>query len=295
MVDRLVNSEANARRINNVEKCFGASGQPLAIHGRVLVGEGVLTKLCRKKPKPRQFFLFNDILVYGNIVINKKKYNKQHTLPLEGVQLLAIEDDEVLKHGWQIISQKKSFAVYAATATEKAEWMAHINKCITDLLSKTGKQPSTEHAAVWIPDNEASLCMLCRKTKFTTLNRRHHCRKCGGVVCGDCSTKRFLLPQQSSKPLRVCDKCYSELTNEVNSRDIVKSSNKEKRPTRPPPPKATANKKEQHRVDSGSSGEESDDDGDQTDDLEVETQPTFYKENGQQDINGKMDEEEVSI
>ena len=41
--------------------------------GRVLVGEGVLTKLCRKKPKPRQFFLFNDTLVYGNIVINKKK------------------------------------------------------------------------------------------------------------------------------------------------------------------------------------------------------------------------------
>lgn len=29
--------------------------------------------MCRKKPKPRQFFLFNDILVYGNIVMNKKK------------------------------------------------------------------------------------------------------------------------------------------------------------------------------------------------------------------------------
>lgn len=41
--------------------------------GRVLVGEGVLTKMCRKKPKARQFFLFNDILVYGNIIINKKK------------------------------------------------------------------------------------------------------------------------------------------------------------------------------------------------------------------------------
>ena len=53
--------------------------------GRVLVGEGVLTKACRKKPKPRQFFLFNDLLVYGNIIINKKKYNKQHIIPLEEV------------------------------------------------------------------------------------------------------------------------------------------------------------------------------------------------------------------
>ena len=68
-----VNSEANSRRIAIVESCFGSSGQPLAVPGRVLVGEGVLTKMCRKKPKPRQFFLCNDILIYGNIVINKKK------------------------------------------------------------------------------------------------------------------------------------------------------------------------------------------------------------------------------
>ncbi len=43
----------------------------------------------------------------------------------------------VWKNGWQIISPKKSFAVFAATPTEKAEWMAHINKCITDLLANS--------------------------------------------------------------------------------------------------------------------------------------------------------------
>ncbi len=41
------------------------------------------------------------------------------------------------KNGWQLISPKKSFAVFAATPTEKAEWMAHINKCIVDLLAKS--------------------------------------------------------------------------------------------------------------------------------------------------------------
>ena len=85
MSNCLVNSEANARRIASVESCFGSAGQPLAVPGRVLVGEGVLTKACRKKPKPRQFFLFNDILVYGNIILQKKKYNKQHIIPLEEV------------------------------------------------------------------------------------------------------------------------------------------------------------------------------------------------------------------
>ncbi|EDO38501.1 predicted protein [Nematostella vectensis] len=215
MVDRLAHSEANKRRIQHVQSCFGSSGQPLWLENksRVLVGEGVLTKLCRKKPKPRQFFLFNDILVYGNIVINKKKYNKQHIIPLEEIKLLTLEDDGNLKNGWQIISTKKSFAVYAATATEKAEWMAHINKCIQDLLAKTGKKAGGVHAAVWVPDSEASTCMSCMKTKFTAINRRHHCRKCGAVVCGACSTKKFLLPAQSSKPLRVCNSCYNTLSN----------------------------------------------------------------------------------
>jgi hypothetical protein len=41
--------------------------------GRALVGEGILMKVCRKKPKQRAFFLFNDILVYGRVVINGRK------------------------------------------------------------------------------------------------------------------------------------------------------------------------------------------------------------------------------
>ncbi|CAG2177628.1 unnamed protein product, partial [Oppiella nova] len=114
MVDRLMNSEANARRIQNVENCFGISGVPLAIQGRVLVGEGILTKGCRKKLKPRQVFLFNDILVYGSIIINKKKYNRQHIIPLENVKLDDLEDEDNLRYGWQIKTPTKSFNVYAA-------------------------------------------------------------------------------------------------------------------------------------------------------------------------------------
>jgi len=211
MVDRLVNSEANARRIALVEGCFGSAGQPLGVPGRVLVGEGVLTKACRKKVKPRQFFLFNDLLVYGNIIINKKKYNTQHIIPLEEVKLKSLEDDGQFKNGWLICTRGKSFAVYAATATEKQEWMAHINKCIEDLLKKSGKKASDSHAAVWVPDSEANTCMHCKKVQFTLVNRRHHCRKCGMVCCNLCSSKRFLLPAQGSKPLRVCLSCYDEL------------------------------------------------------------------------------------
>ena len=59
----------------------------------IQLNSGILTKSCRKKLKPRQFFLFNDILVYGSIIINKKKYNRQHIIPLENVKLEDVHDD----------------------------------------------------------------------------------------------------------------------------------------------------------------------------------------------------------
>lgn len=274
-----MNSKANIRRIKNVEDCFGSSGIPLSKHGRVLVGEGVLTKICRKKPKPRKFFLFNDALVYGNIIINEKKYNKQHILPLEEVKILGLEDEEGLRNGWQIISPGKSFAVYAATGTEKAEWMAHIDKCICDLVAKTGKRSTKEHAAVWVPDSDAPCCMHCQKSKFTPINRRHHCRRCGLVVCGNCSSRKFLLPHILPKPIRVCDTCYDKLsTGAAKPTDQV--SPEEKAATM----SALKNKEgmsslsrteSENLAESGSSGDERSDDEDSG--STIGTEPTFYE------------------
>lgn len=40
------------------------------------------------------------------------------------------------------------------------------------LFLVAGKKASDNHAAVWVPDSEASTCMHCMKTKFTAINRR---------------------------------------------------------------------------------------------------------------------------
>ncbi|XP_006887889.1 PREDICTED: pleckstrin homology domain-containing family F member 1 [Elephantulus edwardii] len=211
MVDHLANTEINSQRIAAVESCFGASGQPLALPGRVLLGEGVLTKECRKKAKPRIFFLFNDILVYGSIVLSKRKYRSQHIIPLEEVTLEPLPETLEAKNRWMIKTTKKSFVVSAASLTERQEWISHIEECVRRQLLATGRQPSTEHAAPWIPDKATDICMRCTQTRFSALTRRHHCRQCGFVVCAECSRERFLLPRLSSKPLRVCSLCYRML------------------------------------------------------------------------------------
>ena len=38
----------------------------------------------------------------------------------------------------------------------------------------------------WERDSESDSCRVCEKT-FGVFRRRHHCRKCGRLVCGNCS------------------------------------------------------------------------------------------------------------
>lgn len=75
--------------------------------------------------------------------------------PIDNVDFLFPRTFIDTRNGWLIRTTAKSFAVYAATSTEKQEWMgkkrfsvscgeisiysllAHINKCIEDLLRKS--------------------------------------------------------------------------------------------------------------------------------------------------------------
>uniref|UniRef100_A0A0K0D1Q9 FYVE-type domain-containing protein n=1 Tax=Angiostrongylus cantonensis TaxID=6313 RepID=A0A0K0D1Q9_ANGCA len=51
----------------------------------------------------------------------------------------------------------------------------------------------------WIPDDDCAVCMLCN-SKFSLLNRRHHCRACGRVACGSCCKERAVLHYMKDDP-----------------------------------------------------------------------------------------------
>jgi len=57
----------------------------------------------------------------------------------------------------------------------------------------------------WVPDEEASHCFLCH-AEFGQVRRKHHCRLCGRITCGDCSQTRLRLQGYSEKQ-RICDEC----------------------------------------------------------------------------------------
>lgn len=45
----------------------------------------------------------------------------------------------------------------------------------------------------WQPDREVMYCPICF-VYFSLFNRKHHCRKCGRVVCNSCSPHRIVIP-----------------------------------------------------------------------------------------------------
>uniref|UniRef100_A0ABM5FA00 Zinc finger FYVE domain-containing protein 26 n=1 Tax=Pogona vitticeps TaxID=103695 RepID=A0ABM5FA00_9SAUR len=69
----------------------------------------------------------------------------------------------------------------------------------------------------WIPDEAEDTCMVCKTERFTMFNRRHHCRRCGRLVCNSCSTKKMVVEACWENPTRVCDQCYAYRNKESST------------------------------------------------------------------------------
>ncbi|KAG1147305.1 hypothetical protein G6F37_004977 [Rhizopus arrhizus] len=93
------------------------------------------------------------------------------------------------------------------------------SKSNADLV--TGLLPRSQR--VWELDRHAPECRRCHR-RFNFLVRRHHCRRCGQIVCDKCSSHRIKLPVEeliedpmvsssqypflASQTQRVCDACF---------------------------------------------------------------------------------------
>ncbi|CAI9087708.1 OLC1v1021851C1 [Oldenlandia corymbosa var. corymbosa] len=73
------------------------------------------------------------------------------------------------------------------------------------MLEKIGLPPKPSlRGNNWVAD--ASHCQGC-SSQFTFFNRKHHCRRCGGIFCNSCTLQRMVLRGQGDSPVRICEPC----------------------------------------------------------------------------------------
>eukprot|EP01130_Rhizamoeba_saxonica_P010181 TRINITY_DN4171_c0_g1_i1.p1 TRINITY_DN4171_c0_g1~~TRINITY_DN4171_c0_g1_i1.p1 ORF type:complete len:945 (+),score=215.29 TRINITY_DN4171_c0_g1_i1:19-2853(+) len=204
-VNRSVEEHENQMKLFEISKKFEDKVEIIS-PSRVFIMEGELTKVCRKDNQKRTVFLFNDILVYAAASAGSKKYKKARTIYLNNFLVKEIPDRDFIKDAIQISSYTKSFIVMANNPEEKEMWFRAMRSALRDLDAdnRIKKETSRILAPVWIPDALVKTCFTC-VCKFTFTNRKHHCRQCGNVVCGPCSSNKKILPGQGKQ--RVCDDC----------------------------------------------------------------------------------------
>lgn len=105
-----------------------------------------------------------------------------------------------------IMASTSEFIPKSENLKVKSEILRYDGKETTCTVVYLGKSP---YQVGWIKDADVKVCMACTGV-FSFFKRKHHCRKCGFVVCNSCSQDRLVIPElQVSEPKgsRVCTSC----------------------------------------------------------------------------------------
>lgn len=90
----------------------------------------------------------------------------------------------------------------------------------------------------WVADGFSDFCTNCQD-KFTLLNRKHHCRSCGRLLCSPCASNWCLVPcdmmvvnplrnDDSTVPQRCCAPCAKILVDQQSDlRELLSKSHTE--------------------------------------------------------------------
>ena len=113
------------------------------------------------------------------------------------------------------------------------ERSGHITRIVTDewnddsALEDVTGLPTKDH---WKPDGASSSCNAPRCDQpFTFLNRRHHCRRCGNIFCGEHSANMVPLDQHArfhpdGALARACECCWGDFLMWDRARKLRKGS-----------------------------------------------------------------------
>ncbi|TMW56750.1 hypothetical protein Poli38472_006760 [Pythium oligandrum] len=225
LINETIRNQENLETVLEAQKKF--VGQlSLCTPNRRLIRSGKLIKMSTKRQEQVVLHLFNDILLYSGVLItgdyrvrrvvqlNSKAVGVRAQMPSSHISLF--EQRNLREEcGFVVTSPEKTFVLFASSPEECATWVTDIGGAIIEAQKNVGPSSSSatpaDAAALWVPDALAGSCAVCQAS-FKLYFRRHHCRRCGAVVCGNCSEHRSILfVGDNGREERVCTPCFRVL------------------------------------------------------------------------------------
>lgn len=218
----LINESIRGRQQLNtlveLERKFSSNGSLEIVKlGRRIVKEGIIQKVCKTGARPFYFHLFNDILVYSEE--SSVGFKPHRAMDLRHMKV----DNRVSGCQTKISFVDTSFTVVFENETMRADW---IDK-LTDTI-QSQDNPMIDIPFYWQNDDEIESCQLC-ESNFSIINRRNSCKKCGLVVCGNCSKHKLIVEHINLKsPVKVCSTCFEQEVNAGALNGVRKEGDKKK-------------------------------------------------------------------
>ncbi|NXO29530.1 ZFY16 protein, partial [Cisticola juncidis] len=159
-------------------------------------GSGALASdICIKGTKPKQ------LLELSRGAAGQKQVNRTNELERENQESGSVTPEAPLS----------DTSVNVGNNSDPGESRSEAGGNQTSESAKSHKTPPalSWKQPLWVPDSEAPNCMNCQ-AKFTFTKRRHHCRACGKVFCGNCCKRKCKL-HYMEKEARVCTGCYDDI------------------------------------------------------------------------------------
>ncbi|GAB5358115.1 hypothetical protein AAMO2058_000431000 [Amorphochlora amoebiformis] len=238
IINEAVRRQQQRQTVVDLEGKF-SSNPGFVAPSRIFKYQGPLMKKCRADDRKYEFFLFNDLFVYGRET-SKERYVLHKKIPIDKAFNVEVKPDAEDQFSFMIRNSVKSFIVYARTDNEKNEWLGKINEVLQERATALNKGDSDFVAPVWETDNKKE-CQRQRKpdgtmccNKFTFLIRRHHCRQCGVLCCHECSPYNVYLSASSKKKERACTECIDKLMELDINKGLVKPELMPRAHARPP-------------------------------------------------------------
>ena len=161
--------------------------------------------------------LSSRMVYFINIVICYSEQKSKSFIKCKSYDITHEEEYEKFKklflNSYEKIDKIKDILIYNISRKNIAEKYIKKNKpCIKKSILQSIPKDSDvtilkDYIPRWLPDHIVEGCKLCLN-KFGLFKRRHHCRFCGDIYCGNCCYRsESFLPFYKHK-VKICEQCF---------------------------------------------------------------------------------------